>query len=150
GLAASVLKNSYFFSLCRLSAKQRRNLSFTFSRTPVNQGEVFLPNPPVLELPYQVQICTLAFCDDESPGGILVQAVNDSGPKRGPLNGQARTMGEQSMHERPFAVACPWMDHKARRLVHDEKVLVFEKNVQAHRFGLENLICFLSGDLRHD
>ena len=44
------------------------------------------------------------------------------------------------MYERPFSMARPGMNDKARRLVHYEQIFVFEKNVQVHRLGLEGLI----------
>src|SRR5208337_3421037 len=59
-------------------------------------------------------------------------------------------MGEQSMYERPFSMARSGMDYEAGRLVHYDQVLVFEKNVQGHRLGLEGLIGPRPGDLCHN
>ena len=70
---------------------------------------------------------------DEQARGVAVEPVDDSGPVLVPAGGPA---GE-AVDERPGRVAGAWMNDDARRLVHDEQVLVLVGDAELDVLGLD-------------
>ncbi len=72
--------------------------------------------------------------DDEQPGGVAVEAVDDPRPVLVAAGGVVR---EQAVHERPALVPRARVDDDAGGLVDDEQVLVLPDDVEVHLLGGE-------------
>ena len=87
---------------------------------PADEREIAaLERPSGHELPEPL-VRLLAARDHQQPGRVAIEAVNDSGAVFVPACGLAR----EPVDERAARMPCARVDDDARRLVHDEEMLV--------------------------
>ena len=79
------------------------------------------------ELPRQPFVGDIGLGDDQQPGRVLVDAVDDARPRDAADPRQAAAaMVEQGVDQRPVAIAGGRMDDQPGRLVDDQQMLVLE------------------------
>jgi len=83
------------------------------------------------QLAHQCRMRLQGLCDQQEPGRILVDTMDDPGPWH---LLQLRSVVQQAIHQRATRVARPRMDDQASRLVDDQQVLILIHNIQ--RYGL--------------
>ena len=74
--------------------------------------------------------------DDENAACVLVEAVNNPRTFLTANAGKIFAMGEERVHQGVLLMAGTGMNHEAGRLVQDEEIVIFEKNIQIHRLRL--------------
>jgi len=85
----------------------------------------------------QCAISALAFGDHHEARSVLVEPVDDAGAAYTTDFGNARSMMEQSVHQRPRRNSGAWMDHQPGRLVDDHHPDVLVHHVEREVLGLE-------------
>jgi hypothetical protein len=98
-------------------------------RAPDHEGEVLAFDLAALQRALKPRVGELRARDDEQPGGIAVEAVDDAGALRvaaGRLGRSGRRRGalREQLGERVLAVALGGVDDDSGGLVDDEQVLV--------------------------
>ena len=81
----------------------------------------------------------VALCNDQKPGRVLINAVDNSGTLYAADSLQlAFTMVQQRVDQCPVTMSCGGMDHQSSRLVHYDEVFVLihdsEFNILRHCF----------------
>ena len=78
----------------------------------------------------------IVFGDDKNAARFLVQPMNDARAFLAADAGKIFAMGEERVDQRVFLMAGARVNHEPGRLVEDEKIVVFKKNFEVHRFRL--------------
>ena len=109
------------------------------SNPPVDDRAVAARHRPCHELGGERLVGRRRLGDDQEPGRVLVEPMNDAGA---PWAAHARSrwrMGEHRRRQRAGRVARTGVHHHADRLVDDEHGVVLEDDRQRDRLGLERL-----------
>ncbi len=97
---------------------------------PTDQGEVYLGNRPLLDLPREVLMSQGCSGDDHEPRGVGVQPVDKAGAQPISHAFQLRVAGEKGIHERATGVSRSRVDGEARRLVYNYNLAVLVNDRQ--------------------
>jgi hypothetical protein len=102
----------------------------------VEEGEVTFFYQAAAELVGQVEMGLVVLGDEDDTGGVLVEAVDDTGAQGAAHGGEASIVMEKSVDQRAAGPAGAGMDDEAGGLVDGDKVVIFIKNVEGNIFGL--------------
>ncbi len=118
-------------------------------RGAVTDGEIFALHTVVGELRGEPMMGAIGLRDHQDAGGILVDAVHDAGALFAANAGQvAAKVVQQRIDQRARRAARCGVDDHSSRLVDDDEVAVFEKDIEGDVFGLRiNLGGFFDGNL---
>ena len=94
---------------------------------------VLAGDPAGLDLGDQALMGPRAAGDDQQAGGVLVQPVDDPGPRQ---CGEAGVEVQERIQHRPLAVPGPRMHDEAGRLVHDQDLGVFVDDLDGDGLGV--------------
>src|SRR5439155_5377227 len=88
----------------------------------------------------------VVFCCDKAAACFLIEPVNDTRPFFSADTRQCRTMVQQRVDQRVFAVTGAGMNGHPSRFVDHDEIVVFEQNLQWNRFrsGLDFLRRWIS------
>src|SRR6266487_5393963 len=78
----------------------------------------------------------VVFCNDQAAARFFVEAVNDSRAFFSADARKGRAMAEQRVNQSVLAMTSAGMNNEASRFIYDNKIVVFEKNVERNRLWL--------------
>ena len=104
----------------RVATDRRLDRAAARRRATLHEREVFALDLATRERLLQRRVRLLGARDDEQPGGVAVEAVDDAGALGVAAGGAVR----EQLRERVLAMALGGMHDDAGRLVDDEQVLV--------------------------
>jgi len=93
-----------------------------------DQGEVFLLEPPALELPREGELGDVVLRDDHHATGVLVEPVHDPRTCRGAA-GVGGDLADDRVHQRAGRVPMRRVHDEPRWLVHHEHVVVLIEHI---------------------
>jgi hypothetical protein len=137
GISASFLENGHPFSVHRMPPNLRPNITACPRKDSAENGQIDFLHFSSGELARQGKMSRIIFGNNQAAARILVQTM-DNARARYPANAAQLAVAtvQQRIDERMFFMACGWMHHHSRRLVHYQEVLVFEENGQRYRLRL--------------
>ena len=74
------------------------------------------------------------FGHDKTAARVLVETMDDSGALFSADSRQRRAVIQERVHQSVFTMTSTRVDDKARRLIDDNHVFIFKKNLQRDRF----------------
>lgn len=74
--------------------------------------------------------------DDKDTAGFFVEPMDDPRPFLAADHRKIFAVGQERVHQRVLLMPSAGMNHEARRLVQDDEIVVFEKNIERHRLRL--------------
>ena len=122
-------RRGHFVPLYRVTADRRGALHRRFLEDAAADRQVPLGDFTPGELADQLEVNPVSFCDDQTTGGALIQAMDDPGPRVAADRTQRTRSRQQRVDQRARAKARTRMNGHARGLIQHEQVLVFEEDV---------------------
>ena len=107
--------------VARVATDRRIDRARAGGNVTVDQREVLAPQPPRGKQRLQAPVDRIALGDDEQPGGVAVEPVDDPGPDGVLPTGRAP---RERLRQRPGDVAPGGVDDDSRRLVDDQQAVV--------------------------
>src|ERR1700722_3985236 len=137
GTAARRFHDRHFLPLTRMAAERRVDpAGARVERAPGNR-EIFANQRPgaamVGEQRGEPLMRGVGLCDDDQPGSVLVEAMDDAWPPDAADSREARAaMADQCVDERAGGMSWRGMDEEPRGLVDNGEVLVLVDDSQRH------------------
>ena len=75
----------------------------------------------------------VVFGDDKTAARFFVEAMNDAGTLFPADSRQGRAVIQERVNQSVFSMTSARMDDKSRRLINDDQVVIFEKNLKRDR-----------------
>jgi len=118
-------------TVCRVAPQGSVHVAAGDHPSP-DQGLVVALDLAAFQGLYEVGVRTGCSGHGQTSGGVLVQAMDQPGPRQG---FQGRIEMQQPVDQRSIGVARARVHHQPRRLVDNQQLGILEEDVQPHRLG---------------
>ncbi len=124
--------HGHFLAIHRMSANVSEDRVFGFQWNTISDSEVdFLHCRALGKLGGEALVGGVGFCNDEAAGGVFIESVHDTGSLHSAYPGEfSSAMMEQCVDEGAVGISGSGMDDHAVGFVEDDKVFVFEKDIE--------------------
>ena len=104
--------------------------------------------PMIGKLRRKASMRGIAFRRDHDPACVLIEPVDDAGPRNAAYAGKAvPAMSDKRVDERALQVPRSWVNHKTGWFIYHDKAIIFINNVESDRFARDRV--GLGGRDRH-
>ncbi len=95
-----------------------------------HKGNVLARNGSIFELGCESRVGAIVFRHEKKTGGVFVQPVHNPGSEGSAYPGKFDAVTCQRIHEGSAGMTGSRVDYQSRRLVYDQKIVVFVPDVQ--------------------
>ena len=114
----------------RVARNGQRDAAGIARHFAVHEGQIDLAHVARAELLGEMFVRAVVACHHHGAGGFAVQAVHDARTQRASCLGKFSEAMQQRVHQRPGGMPRARMHHHSCRLVHNQKVIVQEQNIE--------------------